>query len=97
MISPNKSKNAILHLEFSLKGEDYKHEDQFFRKVGYDLAPYHVWVLGDFESTNSKRKHLMEDLKDRQPNSNVEKVWVVQVEDLMKGNTKNFKLLWERK
>ena len=97
LISPNEKLNPIIHLEFSLKGEDYKHEDQFFRKVGYELAPYHVWVLGSFDSTDSKRKYLIKDLEKRPPNNNVEKIWVVQVDDFKKGNTKEFKLLWEKK
>ena len=75
--------------------KDVKHEDQVFRKVGYDIAPYHAWVCKEIDT--SKLKKLMDDLKKRPPHPSVEKIWLVENDDFRKGNTKEFILLWERK
>ena len=95
LISPTDILDHMIHLEFSLKKQDYKHEDQVFRKVGYDIAPYHAWVCKEIDT--SKLKKLMDDLKKRPPHPSVEKIWLVENDDFRKGNTKEFILLWERK
>lgn len=85
----------ILHSEWMLKQEDWNHIDQFFYKVGKDICPYHVLVVGDFASSSGKRKDLKEQLHERPP-KHTTRIWMVGTDDFMNGNTNNFKILWEK-
>jgi len=85
----------ILHSEWMLKQEDWNHIDQFFYKVGKDICPYHVLVVGDFASSSGKRKDLKEQLHERPP-KHATRIWMVGTDDFMNGNTNNFKILWEK-
>jgi len=92
----NKDGNQILHCEWWSGPEDIEHCDQFFRKVGKDICPYHVFVVGNFNSNAGKKNDLITDLQDR-PSKHAKKIWLIQDKDFMDGNINGFKLLWEIK